>query len=46
MEWFKLVERERGVCKAWLPLFERGRGESHGFSGLSAEVENAVNSMV
>jgi hypothetical protein len=39
MEWFKWVERERGGCKACLPLFERGRGESHGFRGLSAEVE-------
>jgi len=45
MEWFKWVERERGVCKAWLPLFERGRG-NYMFNGLSAEVENAGNSMV
>ncbi len=27
-------------------LFERGRGELHGFIGLSAEMEKAVNPMV
>ncbi len=45
MKWFKWVERGGG-CKTWLPLFERGRGELHGFNGLSAEVENAGNSML